>query len=320
VAVFDAWSRYDSVAIPIYLEKIKRRPEAEQILQNKEKAVSCAAYRMLCHYYSADSLVFREFLIHLGFDPTDDNLDPSTPEGIGNLAAAAVLEARKHDGSNQYGDEPGSSSIPYADYTVYAPANTADQNVDINRWQPKYFELDGGEKVAPGCLTPHWGKVKPVALSSSDQFRSPPPPMFGSAQLEKEVKEVVDLQANLSNEEKALVEFMRDGPSSVQQAGHWLKFAMNVAVRDSHDLDQDVKLFMLTEVTAMDAFIACWDTKMFYDYARPYALVHAYYKDKQIKGWGGPEKGMTTMQGDAWRPYSPACVFVSAISGLCLGA
>ncbi len=56
----------------------------------------------------------------------------------------------------------------------------------------------------------------------------------------------------------------------------------------------------------MDAFIACWDTKMHYDYARPYALVHAYFKDKQIKGWGGPEKGMTTMQGDAWRPYSPA--------------
>ncbi len=129
----------------------------------------------------------------------------------------------------------------YEDYTGYAPVNAADKNVDINRWQPKYFEKEGGERIAPGCLTPHWGKVKPVALTSSDQFRSPPPPLLGSEQLEKEVKEVVDLQANLSNEEKALVEFMRDGPSSVQQAGHWLKFAMNVSVRDSHDLDEDVK-------------------------------------------------------------------------------
>jgi len=306
VAVFDAWSRYDSVAVPVYLDKAKRRPHAEHTLRNKEKAVSYAACRMLCHYYSADSLVFRDFLATLGFDPDDSSMDPATPEGIGNLAAATVLEARKHDGSNQYGDEHGSNDVPYEDYTGYVPVNAADENVDINRWQPKYFEKEGGERIAPGCLTPHWGKVKPVALTSSDQFRSPPPPLLGSEQLEKEVKEVVDLQANLSNEEKALVEFMRDGPSSVQQAGHWLKFAMNVSVRDSHDLDDDVKLFMLTEVTAMDAFIACWDTKMYYDYARPYALVHAYFKDKQIKGWGGPEKGMTTMQGDAWRPYSPA--------------
>ena len=55
----------------------------------------------------------------------------------------------------------------------------------------------------------------------------------------------------------------------------------------------------------MDAFIACWDTKMHYDFARPYALVHHYFKDKQISGWAGPEKGWTTFPGQQWRPYSP---------------
>lgn len=33
----------------------------------------------------------------------------------------------------------------------------------------------------------------------------------------------------------------------------------------------------------MDAFIASWDSKMFYDYARPYALVHEYYQDQKPK-------------------------------------
>ena len=55
----------------------------------------------------------------------------------------------------------------------------------------------------------------------------------------------------------------------------------------------------------MDAFIACWDSKMYYDYARPYALVHDYYQDQIIKAWGGPEKGMIEMKGQEWRPYSP---------------
>ncbi len=111
VAVFDAWSRYDSAAVPVYLDKAKRRPHAEHTLRNKEKAVSYAAYRMLCHYYSADSLVFRDFLATFGFDPDDSSMDPATPEGIGNLAAATVLEARKHDGSNQYGDKYGSTGV-----------------------------------------------------------------------------------------------------------------------------------------------------------------------------------------------------------------
>lgn len=113
------------------------------------------------------------------------------------------------------------------------------------------------------------------------------------------------MQANMTDEQKALVEFMRDGPASVQQAGHWLRFAEHVSERDQHTLDEDVKMFFLTEVTAMDAFIACWDSKMYYDFARPFALVHYYYKDKDIKGWGGPDKGIVTMKGQEWRPYSP---------------
>jgi hypothetical protein len=305
VTIFDAWSRYDEKAVPVYLNGVERVPEKERTLENKSKAISYAAFRALSEYFYSDTTLLRDYMVSLGYDPDNRSLNPTTPEGIGNLAAKSVIEARKNDGSNQYADMPGSDGKPYYDYTGYKPANTPDKNVEINRWQQKYFADGKGGKFAPSCLTPHWGKVKPVALKSADQFRSPPPPLVGSKQLEAEVKEVVDLQANITNEQKALVEFMRDGPASVQQAGHWLKFAMNVSVRDSHNLDQDVKLYFLTEVTAMDAFIACWDTKMHYDYARPYALVHHYYKGKKIRGWAGPEKGMQEMLGEEWRPYSP---------------
>jgi len=69
----------------------------------------------------------------------------------------------------------------------------------------------------------------------------------------------------------------------------------------------------------MDGFIACWDAKMYYDFARPYALVHYYYKDSTIKGWGGPGKGMIEMKGQDWRPYSPETFvcppFPSYVSG-----
>ena len=304
-AVFDAWSRYDGHAIPVYLEGVERRPAGEHTLSNKEIAISYAAYRTLLEYYYSDAELFRGFMMGLGLDPDDKSTDPATPAGVGNLAAMAVIEARKMDGANQYGEEEGSDGQPYFDYTGYTPVNSPDENTDLNRWQPKYFTDAEGKPFAPGCLTPYWQLVRPIALDSASQFRPGPPPMVGSEQLEREVREVIELQANLTDADKALVEFMRDGPKSVQQAGHWLKFAQDVSRRDAHTLDQDVKMYFLNQIVAMDAFIASWDSKMYYDFARPYALVHDYYQDQVIKAWGGPGKGMIEMDGAEWRPYSP---------------
>ncbi len=319
VSVFDAWSRYDNTAIPVYLEGVERRPEGEHTLKNKEIAISYAAYRAMCEYYYSDKAIFAGLMTELGLDPENESLDPSTPEGVGNLAARAVIEARKGDGANQYGEEKGSDGTAYFNYVGYEPVNSADSNVDPNRWQPKYFSDGEGGYFAPGCLTPFWDKVKPIALKSGDQFRPGPPPMIGSEQLKNEVAEVIAMQANLTDHDKALVEFMRDGPQSVQQAGHWLKFAQDVSRRDDHTLDEDVKMYFYNQVVAMDAFIASWDSKMFYDYARPYALVHQYYEDQLIQAWGGEGKGMMQIKGEQWRPYSPETFlcppFPSYVSG-----
>lgn len=327
IAVFDAWSRYDASATPIYLTSVDRRPPVDRTLQNKEIAISYAAYRAMLHYYFSDSTLLRQRMTEFGLDPDNKSLDPSTPAGIGNLAAKTVIESRLDDGSNQRGKFKNSSEDPYSDYTGYSPVNSADELKDFIKWQPKYFADGKGGKFAPACLTPHWGNVIPIALDSASQFRPGPPPAIDSKQLKAEVKEVIDLQSSLTDDQKALVEFMRDGPKSVQQAGHWLIFAQSVSVRDNHTLDEDVKMYFLTEIAAMDAFIAAWDAKMYYDYARPYALVHNYYKDQMIKAWGGPEKGMVQVKGNEWRPYSPDTFLCppfpsyvsghSAVSGAC---
>lgn len=318
-AVFDAWSRYDEKAQPVYLKNVGRRPAAERTLQNKEVAISFAAYRAMLEYFIADSAMLRKSMLDLGLDPENHSLNPRTPAGIGNLAATQVIQSRLLDGSNQTGTAKGSNGQAFSDYTGYQPVNNADTLNDLQHWQPKYFSDGKGGRFAPACLTPQWGKVMPLLLDSANQFRPGPPPAIGSAQLIKEIKEVVELQANLTNEQKALVEFMRDGPKSVQQAGHWFVFAQLVSVRDNHSLDQDVKMFFLVEAAAMDAFIACWDAKMFYDFARPYSLVHDYYKDQLITLWEGPETGFIRAPGQQWHPYSPETFlcppFPSYVSG-----
>lgn len=303
-SVFDAWTRFDEKATPLYLNDVERVPADMRTLSNKEIAISYAAYHTLCEYYYMDTMMFADKMKELGLDPYDENMDKNSPIGIGNLAAKAVIEARKNDGSNQYGDIEG-NDMAYGDYTHYMPINPIDELKDINRWQPKYFETLEGEKYDPGCLSPHWFLVKPLLLDSSSQFRSPEPPKYGSEKLQAQVAEVVELQANITPEQKALVEFMRDGPKSVQQAGHWMLFAQDVSRRDSHSIDDDVKMYFLVTATAMDGFIACWDAKMHYDYARPYALVHKYFAGKTIKGWKGEGNGWGELKGEDWRPYSP---------------
>lgn len=318
-AAFDAWSRFDDKAIPVYLKNVERRPIAERSLKNKEAAISYAIYRTMMKYYFSDSIMLTKKMKEFGFDPNNHSLNPSTAVGIGNLAAKFVIEARLFDGSNQTGTIAGSDGTPFSDYTGYHPINTADNLTDLVHWQPKYFSDGQGGKYAPGCLTPHWYKVKPLMLDSANEFRPVPPPAIGSEKLNNEIREVVDMQANLTNEQKALVEFMRDGPKSVQQAGHWFIFSQNVSVRDNHTLDDDVKMYFLIEAAAMDAFIACWDAKMFYDFARPYSLVHDYYQNQLITIWGGPGKGMIQAKGQDWRPYSPETflcpAFPSYVSG-----
>ena len=47
-------------------------------------------------------------MIDFGLDPDDDSVDPTTPVGVGNLAAKTMIEARINDGSNQLGTMPKS--------------------------------------------------------------------------------------------------------------------------------------------------------------------------------------------------------------------
>jgi hypothetical protein len=211
-AMYDAWAAYDDVAVGTRLGGKLSRPKKERTESNKRTAIAYATYRAMLDVYAEDKLWLDEQMRKRGFDPEDKTTDIKKPQGIGNAAAAAVIEYRHKDGANQLGDELGGNGKPYSDYTFYRPANTVDKIIDPDCWQPITFYLAGGKQSAPGYLTPHWYRVKPFALERSDMFRPPLPPKVGSEELKKEVDEVLMYNASLSPQQKAIVEFMRDGP------------------------------------------------------------------------------------------------------------
>lgn len=318
-SMYDAWAAYDDKATGTRMGDALRRPAAERTQKNKEIAIAYATYRALVDVVPDEKAWIDAQMRAAGFDPNDDTTDLSKPQGVGNAAAKAVCDYRHHDGANQFGDEVGSNGRPYSDYTFYVPMNTKDKVNDPDRWQPLPFLNAKGETFYPGFLTPHWYRVKPFALDRSDQFRPPAPPKWGSDEMKKEVEEVAKFNATLTGEQKAIVEFMRDGPRSTGQSGHWLRFAQDVSRRDHHTLDQDVKLFFAVANVAMDAFIASWEAKRYYDTVRPWTLVRMYYADQEIEGYVAPGKGVTKIKGAAWHPYSPATFVTPPFPGYVSG-
>lgn len=309
-AIYEAWAAFDNRARgPLFGDSL-RRPESEHTLANKQAAISFAAAGALKDLYPESRVAIDAALRRFGHNPAQAVASRTSAAGIGVLVAENLCTHKHADGANQLGDEVGSSGEPYSDYTHYAPANPPDRIFDPDRWQPITFRRDDGSTFAPGFLTPHWYRVEPFALSRPDQFRAPEPPRVGSDRLRAEIDEVLAYNAGLSDEDKAIVEFMRDGPGSTGQSGHWLRFAQDLSRRDGYGLDADVKLFFQVGQCAHDAFIASWDSKRYWDTSRPWTLVRHYYGDRIIRGWGGPGRGTIELPGSDWYPYSPY-IFVS---------
>lgn len=307
--MYDAWTAYDDRAVATILGGKLRRPSAERTEENKKKAVSFAAYRCLLDLFPEESGRYNSVMNDLKLDPQDTTRDSSTPAGIGNLAAASVLAFRHHDGSNQLGDQhPGA----YSDYTGYKPVNDVEHLKDADRWQPLRTPIpDGGlygRFLTQTFLTPQWGLVTPFALNSGAQFRPRREPASILASKEHyitQAKEILQLSADLTDEQKMIAEYWADGPSSETPPGHWCLFAQFVSARDHHSLDDDVKMFFALTNALLDASIAAWDAKRTFDSVRPVTAIHFLFGDQPVHAWGGRFKGTETIPGREWQPYQP---------------
>jgi hypothetical protein len=298
-AMYDAWAAYDPVAAATPAWDAQKQPASAATPANKAKAVSYAAYLTCVDLFRPAKPSFDALMTSLGYDPTVYSQDLTTPEGVGTLAATEVLILRHEDGSNQLGDLGGSG--PYTDYTGYTAINFPDTLTDPNHWQP--LRLANG--TVQKFLSPQWGKVIPFALTSGDEFRPGPQPQAGTWLYDQRMSDVIALNAGLTDRAKVDAEFWNDPPGSVTPPGHWNEFAQDISNRDMHSLDDDIKMFFALNNAELDASIAIWEAKRFYDAIRPISAVRYWYATTTITGWDGPGKGIIPIPGAMWTPWIP---------------
>ncbi|MBI1858060.1 MAG: phosphoesterase [Candidatus Melainabacteria bacterium] len=308
--IYDAWSAYDPIAVSTTFGSSLRRPASEHTIQNKEEAISFAAYRTLLDLLPSQKDIFDDLMNELGFDVAHTSLDVTTPSGIGNGVAEELLELRHIDGSNQLGDL---NEGPYTDYTGYEPVNSPEELTDPNRWQPLTLAGDTVQKF----LVPHWDMVTPFALETASQFRPKVPAEFPSKAYKKQAIQIIKLSARLTDKQKAIAEYWASVFDSGDLNSNWSFLAQEVSRRDNNGLDEDVKMFFILTNAMHDASIASWDAKRFYDYVRPITAIQFLFSGKKIKAWGGPGKGTRKINAGDFEPYiftPPFPEYVSAHS------
>lgn len=346
-AVYDAYAALSPSASGHYSDIATSLANTEE---NKAEAVSFAAYTALVDLYPERTADFDALMQELGYNPATASTDPETPAGLGTLAAQNVFAARENDGSN--------SENGFTDTTGFVPVNEADptsdrapggENFDPNHWQP-LREPNGTLTDGNGipifdnndpstfddqqALTPHWGGVDGFALTSGDQFRPPAPPELGDFSeytdglgnvttadqaYRNQIGQVLEISANLTDEQKVIAEYWANGPRGETPPGHWFQIAQDLALREGHGIDQDAEMFFALSTAILDAGIATWEAKYTYTYIRPYSAIRDLFFDQEIQAWGGPNQGTQTILGQNWLPYqdvtAPTPPFPEFVSG-----
>jgi PAP2 superfamily len=298
--MYDTWAIYDPRANPTRPNGIPRQKK----VNDATEAVSYAAYSALMDLFPSDKAVYTSLMQSLGFDPTNASTDITTQAGVGNVSAQAVISYRHGDGSNQLNG--------YADTSGYVPVNTPTQINDPTKWQP--LLVNGNQQK---YLTPHWGTVKPFALTSGSQFRPTSGPATDytnpSGAYVSQAKTILQYSAGLTDTTKTIADYWANGPHSETPPGHWELFtqfvsAQFISQKDKHVLSDDVMGFFLLSNAVFDAGIACWECKRYYNYVRPISAVRYLYTGQQVTAWGGYDKGTLTFDGGLWLPYQESFV------------
>ena len=319
--IYDAWAAYDHKAVGTRLGGALRQPAPERTLANRRQAISFAAYRAAVDLFRASTTTtFDPLMRSLGFDGSDLSTDDTTPTGVGNVAALAVLDFRHGDGANQLADSPrGSPGVPYSDYTGYVAVNDPmDIRVlfdpttvhDANSWQPLRYVDGSGNVVTPGFVGAQWQHVTTFAITPGSQRSSSGPARFGSAAYIAQARDLLDISAGLTDEHKMIAEYWADGPRSELPPGHWDLLAQFVSRRDhhggqSHGVEQDVKLFFALTNAIADAGCCAWDNKRAFNSVRPITAIRTLFQGQTVRAWAGPYQGTKMISGAAWLPYQP---------------
>ena len=223
--------------------------------------------------FSVDSLTSYENSVHENFKQHLDEATYKASVAFGDTIASVVLKRAKTDG---YAASRGKAK--------FLGSN------EPGKWRPTPPDyLDGVE----WC----WNTMKTMVLDSASQFKPSLPPAYNAtpgSPFHTMVKEVYDINKNLTAEQKLIAKYWDDNPFVIEHSGHmtfgnkkitpgghWMGIAAQIIKQEKADHVKAAQTFALTSIALYDGFISCWDEKYRSSYVRPVTVI----KDMIDKDW-----------------------------------
>jgi membrane-associated phospholipid phosphatase len=238
-AIFDAVNSIDRTHEP-YLISVRAPRDASETA-----AADAAAHTVLVGLYPAQQTSLdADFATELAQVPDGSAKDKGVR--LGDQVAGDLLAIRANDGSN-----------------VAPPPFIAGTNPGDYRPTPPNF---------PTPVFTTWGRVKPFALDSGDQFRPAPPPALTSDDYAAAINEVQSLGSATSTTRTAeQTEIGKFWNPPIQN--FWNQIADTVAEAHHSDLPTTARLFAALNLSFADSAIAFYDAKYTYRLWRPVTAI-----------------------------------------------
>ena len=301
-SVYDAIAPYHPTAVGVYT-RFERRPESDPETKNRNINITTmyAVYSTLMLTAPESARTWRRMMKGIGLDPDDRSMDTTTPVGLGNTAAVKVVAARRHDGFNQFGDSGGRkfNLLPFSDTTGYVPVNTAFELSDASRWQPAIVKSRTGNYRVQRFVTPQKANTEPYGDFNPRDFRFEPPinsDPSNAAAYKAQVDKVLEVSANLSDEQKMIAEFFDNKVRDVLAVP---------PIKQNLDTMNFVILDFLLSMAGFDAGIVTWQEKRRFDAVRPFSAIRHVYGGQSVRAWGGPGRGTVEIPAEEWTSYIP---------------
>jgi len=136
----------------------------------------------------------------------------------------------------------------------------------------------GSIPVGPGFWIPapgvppggaNLGGVTPYLVNSTSQFRSAPPPAFGSPAFEADLNEVLTISQNRTPQQVASALFWASAGTGSTPFGFWSELAADYIEQASLGERAATHVFALMHAAQFDAQLTCFETKYHYFVIRP---------------------------------------------------
>ena len=234
VAMFEAVNAIDKRYAPYKLNLVADRTAS------KEAAAASAAHDVLLALYP-DQKSDLDATLAASLSGIAETEAKSQGIELGKKAAAEIIALRANDGSNT-----PESYRPTTAPGVYVPTATPIESTS--------------------------SKITPWAMSSASQFRPPPPPALTSETWTRDLNEIREIGSNASTrrtaEQTAMARFwFFTGPRTYNP------IVRQVAVAKQMDVVDCARLYALTSMAGIDAFIAVFDGKYAYNLWRPVTAI-----------------------------------------------